>query len=207
MQPPRHMPAVRRVAVFDFEHTLFSLSKFLHQQLFFAFEQFGVSSRHFAHSFFSSAPRHHESVAPKKLCEHVAAETGLKTLLLEVALAECIFSPNTQTFITPHLATIIAHARMKFDQIILLCNNSDVFRQVWLRHLGIHTYFRPEEILIARNRHRTLATHLGAPTQVTLINSHRADAKRIGIFLSRRNHAVVQLVKKFEHLNQITDLF
>ncbi len=200
------LPAGHRVAVFDFEHTVFAMGRFIHDHVSRAFERFGVPRQYFMRCYRETVPRYRECLTPPGLCRRIAAECGLSSLHLEITLAESVFSNAARSYLSPHLNRLVARARMTHDRIILLCSASDPFKRNWLRHLGVYDIFRSEEVVIAVSKRSDLHRYLGAAQHVTYVTGYQRDARDLASYLNPRGIAVVPIVVRQKHLDRAIEL-
>lgn len=206
MQPPRVLPAGHRVAVFDFEHTLFALRRFLREQVFDTLEPLGVSAKQFAAHYRALASTYQERLIPRGLCRRLAAECGASILQVEIAIAERLFSPAAREYLSHHIEQLIARARMSHDRLLLMCDGSEPYKQNWLRHIGIYRWFNPEEIILARSKRVALQQHLGPVSHVTMVSGYQRDAQDLAAVLNKRGAAVLPIVARHETLARAIDL-
>lgn len=206
MQPPRVLPAGHRVAVFDFEHTLFTMRKFLREKVFRALEPLGVNSKQFATLYRTCASSYTERLIPHELFARLATACNTNIIRIELAVAEQLFSPDARRYISSSLEQLTARARLSHDRLILLCEGSDPFKQNWLRHLGVYTWFRPDEVILARSKRVSLRRHLGPVAQVTMVTSYQRDARDLAALLNKRGVVVLPIIVRHDHLDRAIDL-
>ncbi len=206
MQPPRVLPAGHRVAVFDFEHTLFAMRKFLRECLFRALEPLGMNAKRFATLYRACATSYHERLLPHGLLKRLASECDVSEFRIELAVAVQLFAPAAQHYLSRHIGQLVARARLSHDRLVLLCEGSEPYKTTWLRRMGIYSLFHPDEVILGTSKRVALHQHLGPVSQVTMITSYQRDVRDLAAFLNKRGVAVVPIIVRHDKLDRAIEL-
>jgi phosphoglycolate phosphatase-like HAD superfamily hydrolase len=164
------MSHARSLAIIDFDNTLFKTREFWREHLFPAYQKQGIHREKVEEAFNEATQKKADYFVIDYFITSLADRTTIPYDQLLETFTQQVFSHEASDYLYPGSKELVAAARGAYDDLLLVSYGDHLFKDEFFKHSGMTKLFKPEEIIITKERKAQLIGRLPNYKFITIVN-------------------------------------